>query len=255
MFLSLYLLDEGVRRKVRLLVGLGLCTAAAFVSLCRAALGALFVVGLLIVVIAAKKRQLRLRRIIGGVCSFALLLLLITPFVGGFLQERFSTIELESLSADGSTWIRMISLGAALENIQAHPMFGSGTDSFQLTFNPRDYVGPTELDDYAGWISNTPVRVLHDTGIIGLGIFLAFLITLAVQTVRAVRTARAYNRVVIITLAAGLLVYAITFQTTEATLLAFPWIHLGLLAAAVNMIPSHRTLSLSGSATRANYRG
>jgi O-antigen ligase len=253
MFFAIYLLDEGVLRKGRILVGLGLCTAAALVSLCRAALAALLVVGLLIVIVGTTKRQLRLRQVIAAVCSFALLLLLISPFIGSFLQERFSTIELESPSADSSTWIRMISLGAALENIRSHPVFGSGTDSFQLTFNPRDYVGPSELDDYAGWISNTPVRVLHDTGIIGLGIFLAFLLTLAVQTVRAVRVAGGYTRVVIMALAAGLLVYAITFQTTEATLLAFPWVHFGLLAAAVNIILSHRPLFLSGSATQAHY--
>jgi hypothetical protein len=31
----------------------------------------------------------------------------------------------------------------------------------------------------------------------------------------------------------GTIVYAITFQFTEATLLAFTWVHLGLLASGV----------------------
>jgi len=248
MFFALYLLDEGSRRNVRSLLGFGLCTAGALVSLSRAALAALLVIGVLVFLVGTTKRQLGLRRLIAVASSFALLLLLITPFIGSFLQERFSTIELESPSADSSTWIRMVSLGAALDDIQAHPVFGSGTDSFQLTFNWRDYIGPTEMDDYAGWISNTPVRVLHDTGIVGLGIFLAFLITLGVQTVRGVRGAAGYTRVVIIALAAGLVVYTITFQTTEATLLAFPWVHIGLLAAAVNMIPSRDALAPNGSA-------
>jgi len=34
-------------------------------------------------------------------------------------------------------------------------------------------------------------------------------------------------------LCAGLLLYAITFQASEATLLSFTWIHFGVLAAAV----------------------
>jgi len=248
MFLALYLLDEGSRRNIRNLVGLGLCTAGTLVSLSRAALAALLVVGGLVVLIGTTRKKFGSRRILALASSFALLLLLITPFVGSFLQERFSTLELESPSADSSTWIRMVSLGAALDDIQAHPVFGSGTDSFQLTFNWKDYIGPSEMDDYAGWISNTPVRVIHDTGIVGLGIFLAFLIVLGVKTIRAIRRAAGYPRVVIIALAAGLVVYTITFQTTEATLLAFPWVHIGLLAAAVNMIPDRQDLALRSSA-------
>lgn len=248
MFLALYLFDDGSRRNVRSLVGLGLCTAGTLVSLSRAALAALLVVGGLVVLIGTTRKKFGRRRIMALASSFALLLLLITPFVGSFLQERFSTIELESPSADSSTWIRMVSLGAALDDIQAHPVFGSGTDSFQLTFNWKDYIGPSEMDDYAGWISNTPVRVIHDTGIVGLGIFLAFLIVLGVQTIRAIRRAAGYPRVVIIALAVGLVVYTITFQTTEATLLAFPWVHIGLLAAAVNMILCRHDLALRGSA-------
>jgi O-antigen ligase len=239
MFLAVYLFDEGARRNLRVLLGLAVCAAAAFVSLSRTALAALLVIGFLIFIIGLKKRQLRLRRflVVGG--SFILLLLAITPFIGSFLQERFDSIELESPSSDSTAWIRIVSLGAAMEDIQAHPVFGLGTDSFQLTFNWKDYVGSTEMDDYAGWISNTPVRVLHDTGIVGLGIFLSFLITLGVRALSAVRKATGYTRVVIVALTAGLLVYAITFQTTEATLLAFPWVHVGLLAAAINIVSIH----------------
>ena len=40
-------------------------------------------------------------------------------------------------------------------------------------------------------------------------------------------------------LSAGLLLYAITFQATEATILAFTWVHLGLLAAAVALFNLH----------------
>jgi uncharacterized membrane protein YidH (DUF202 family) len=34
----------------------------------------------------------------------------------------------------------------------------------------------------------------------------------------------------------GCVLYAITFQATEATMLAFTWIHIGLLAAAVAIL-------------------
>lgn len=237
MFLTVYLLGRGSRRSIWTPLGLALCAAGTLVSLARAALVALCLVALLVFVMAVRKGQLRVRRLLVVGCSVAILLLVISPFIGSFLQQRFSTIDLEEVSTDSSAWFRIVSLGAAIDDIQAHPVLGMGTDSLQLTFNMRDYTGyPTEMDDEPGWISNSPVRVLHDTGVIGLGIFLAFLITLAVATIRAIRLAEGPTRSVVVALAAGLLVYAVTFQVTEATLLAFPWVHVGLLAATVGVI-------------------
>ena len=39
--------------------------------------------------------------------------------------------------------------------------------------------------------------------------------------------------IAIIALEAGLLLYAITFQSSEASLLAFTWVHFGLLSSGV----------------------
>jgi len=39
-----------------------------------------------------------------------------------------------------------------------------------------------------------------------------------------------------VALACGIFLYALTFQSTEATMLAFPWIHLGLLASGVVIV-------------------
>jgi O-antigen ligase len=94
-------------------------------------------------------------------------------------------------------------------------------------------------------VSNTPVRILHDTGFVGLLIFGGFLGTLAAAVYKARLVAGPQTRVVFIALAAGLVLYAITFQATEATILAFTWVHLGLLATAVALIQSSRPLSES----------
>jgi hypothetical protein len=236
MFLALYLFRRGARRGVWLPVGLAVCTAGTLVSLARSAMAALLLIALLLLIAAAKKGRTNVRQIAIAVCSLAILLVVISPFVGSFLEKRFSTVDVSDISADSSAWVRIISLGAALDDIQTHPLLGMGTDSLQLTFSMRDYMRNAEgMDDLAGWISNAPVRILHDTGVVGLGIFFAFLTALAVASTRALRAAQGDMRAVIIALVAGLLIYAITFQATEGTLLAFPWVHVGLLAAAIGV--------------------
>ena len=124
-------------------------------------------------------------------------------------------------------------------------VLGTGmAQAFQLFFDWDDYLpGMQGENDVAGWVGNTPLRILHDTGIIGLAIFLGFLIALARAVRKAVRNAGHDSRTIMIALSAGLVLYAITFQATEATILAFTWVHLGLLAAAVKVIQSSHPLS------------
>ena len=40
----------------------------------------------------------------------------------------------------------------------------------------------------------------------------------------------------LVALSAGALLYAISFQATDGTLSAFPWVHLGFLASAAILI-------------------
>ncbi|MGH9537761.1 MAG: hypothetical protein ACRD3H_07545, partial [Terriglobales bacterium] len=107
-----------------------------------------------------------------------------------------------------------------------------------------DYIPAMKGESEAGgWVGNTPLRILHDTGVVGLAIFLLFLGFLARGVQKAIRIASPQTQTVLIALAAGLLLYAITFQATEATILAFTWVHLGLIAAAVRLVK--RTHSIS----------
>jgi hypothetical protein len=50
---------------------------------------------------------------------------------------------------------------------------------------------------------------------------------------RIIRDSSVRTGIAIIALEAGLLLYAITFQSSEASLLAFTWVHFGLLSAAI----------------------
>jgi O-antigen ligase len=235
MFLALFLLSKEPRRFWYAL-GLTLCLVAAFFSLARAVLLGLPIPILGLLWISFKKGQFQLRRLLPVAIGVCLVLLLLSPFLIEYVTARFSTIDVSYASTDITVAGRLIQMAAAVEDVKAHPIFGTGTSSFQLLFKLADlgiYVKYEDND--IGWISNSPLRILHDTGIVGLATFLAFLGTLATTTNRALRTASPSTKLSIVALVAGLFLYAITFQVTEATLLSFTWVHLGLLAAAATV--------------------
>jgi O-antigen ligase len=245
MFLAFFLLSKEPRR---FWYGLGLtvCLVAVFFSLARAALLGLPIPVLALFWISFKKGQFQLRRLLPAGIGIGLVLLLLSPLLIEYVTTRFSTIDLSSASTDVTVAGRMIQMAAAVDDVKVHPIFGTGTSSFQLLFKLADlgiYVNYEDND--IGWISNSPLRILHDTGIVGLAFFLAFLGTLARTTYRALRTATFSTKLSIVALLAGLLLYAITFQVTEATLLSFTWWHLGLLAAAATVATDRGRLTAS----------
>jgi O-antigen ligase len=110
-----------------------------------------------------------------------------------------------------------------------HPILGGGTSSFQLAF---DWQSLGEEWEALGWIGNTEMRVLHDTGVVGLAIFVAFLVSLYRRSKKVLKLE---PNPMLVALLASALVYCISFQATEGTLLAFPWVHLGLIGCAISV--------------------
>lgn len=232
MFLTLFLLSNEPKR-IWYACGVTLGLVGAFISLARSVLVALPVPIVVLLWVSFKKGHFQLRRLLPLAIGVAVVLALLSPLLLDYVQERFSTLNVSDDSTDYTTAGRLLQMDIALENVRDHPIFGQGTSSFQLLFRLSDLgVFVNYEDDDIGWISNTPVRVLHDTGVVGLVVFLIFLGTLARSTLRALGVATRRTKISIVALSAGLLLYAITFQATEATLLTFTWIHLGLLAAA-----------------------
>jgi O-antigen ligase len=243
MFLTCLTFGAKSRRSVYGL-GFAITFLAALISLARSVLLALPVAALFVIWIALRRRELKLRKLVPWAVVFALVLLAVSPFVLSLVKERFSTIDVTELGSDSTSLVRIVQMAVAAEDVQAHPVLGTGTASFQLFFDWDDYLpGMQGENDVAGWVGNTPLRILHDTGIVGLVIFLGFLIALARAVRKSVRYAGHDTRTIMIALSAGLVLYAITFQATEATILAFTWVHLGLLAAAVKVIQSPHSFS------------
>jgi len=215
-------------RKRKYLLGyafFGFTTMA--ISLSRAALGAgVLILGFILVV--AFRRDLLNRKICLNIAAATLAAtLLVGPFVLAHYTERFSTVDVSDYTEDPNTLTRAVQTVSAINEIGKHPIFGGGAASFQLAFDWETF-GEGWGD--IGWIGNTELRVLHDTGVAGFFTFIIFLIYLAWLARKVLKRESSPE---LIALLAGGVVYCITFQATEGTLLAFTWVHLGLIGCGV----------------------
>ena len=226
MMLVTYLYDH--RRKY--LVGFTVAFAGMAISLSRGALGAT-VIGLGVVAIFGLRKGLLRGHVVLNVGKATLCaLLVVLPAVVPQYAERFNTMDIGEPAVDPNTLTRIVQVSTAFDEVLKHPVLGGGTSSFQLEF---DWQSLGEEWEDQGWIGNTEMRVLHDTGIIGLVIFAGFVLSLLRRSRKVLKLE---PNPILIALLASALVYCISFQATEGTLLAFPWVHLGLIGSAIAVL-------------------
>jgi hypothetical protein len=239
MMLVTYLYD----RRRRFLAGFTLGLAGMAISLSRAALGSTLI-ALLVVAVFSVRKGLLSRKLLFSITKATLCaLLLVLPAVLSHYTERFSTVDISDPTADPNTLTRFVQVGSAFDEVLKHPVLGGGTSSFQLAFDWQSL--GTEWEDQ-GWIGNTEMRVLHDTGLIGLVVFIAFLVSLCRRSRRAIRLE---SNPELVALLASTVVYCIAFQATEGTLLAFPWVQLGLIGCAISGFSAPNTAYRRGDET------
>jgi O-antigen ligase len=112
-------------------------------------------------------------------------------------------------------------------------LLGTGTASFNLSFDWASFV-PSWAGDTT-WIGNTPIRILHDTGLVGVATLVGFFMSVWWKIRKALRN-RGDAVPVLVALAAGCLLYGICFQSTDGSVLAFSWVQLGFLASAATLV-------------------
>jgi O-antigen ligase len=219
------------KREPKFLFGYALCgLASVCVSLSRAALGAAVLV-IAVTGYIAFRRKLLDRKVVFRIAAATLATaLLLSPLILQHFQERFSTVDISDVTSDPNTLTRAVTTVSALDEVAKHPLFGGGISSFQLAFDWQDFGTEWEGD---AWIGNTELRILHDTGIAGLIAFIGFLFLLVRQARKLLKNK---FKIELLALLLSGLVYCITFQTTEGTLLAFPWVLLGLIGCAVSIM-------------------
>jgi len=215
-------------RERKYLWGIACTYAGLIISLSRAAIGATTVALLVFSVYAIKGKWFN-KTMLARVATplLAVTLILGVSAIPMYVQ-RFSTLDVSDLSADENTRVRLLTMGEATVDIAKHPMLGNGTASFQLGFDYKDF-GYGDVD-VNGWIGNTELRILHDTGIIGLAVFAWFLFWVAVKGVRIIRSDPDPG---LIGLVLSAVVYCISFQATEGSMMTFPWIHIGLIVCFI----------------------
>ena len=214
-------------RRRAYLVGYAITLAGMAIGLSRAALGAT-AVGLALLALWAKGAGALNRRVLLSIGTATLAVaLVILPALASSYVERFSTVDVGDITADDNTAYRVTTWALALDNFARSPVFGRGTGSFLVEYGQGDPEADRGL-----WISNTELRVLHDTGIVGFTVFLLFLAALAR---RAWRLLKHGPDPAFLALLLGAAAYCISFQMTEGTLLAFTWVHLGLIACTLSM--------------------
>lgn len=235
MMMTMYVM----KRKRGYLIGYGIFgLAGMFISLSRAAVGAT-AIGLSLLLIWGLWRKFLNKQMVYRAAAVTLaVVVVLTPIILPFYLDRFSTVDVADVSEDPNTALRLVQAVSATDNILAHPILGNGTASFQLSFGWEEL----GIEDWEGgaWISNTEMRVLHDTGIIGFGVFLAFLIGLLRQSWK---TLKQELNPELLALLFSAVVYSITFQITEGTLLAFSWVHLGLIGCAVSYLDRQKPVA------------
>jgi len=238
MLLVLYFLSD--RRPAWLLTGLIVALYAMVASLARAALLSFAVVAILLAFLGLVMRALRPKKLL---LLAGCLILFVPPIAltrGRYIAERLTNLAQGRLQDESETAAgRIVAWTATIGDIRQHPILGTGTASFQLM---ADATLLPMLGDRP-WVGNTPIRILHDTGLVGLLLFGSVFLGIGAQVKNIINLKR-QGREIVIALSAGCLIYTFAFMSTEGTMLSFFWVHTGLLASACSVCITSRESSV-----------
>jgi O-antigen ligase len=217
-------------------IGYWICLGAMAISLARgAALGfaIAFVASFLLRGRDRRDAHVRLVKVlpaltvIGGVAAVTLALAVAAPDTAlGDIRDQLSTKWEGLMTGQGTVGQRLGETVLGFEDLDRSPVIGLGTDSFgqrhvDYTLNPP---GPA-------YLGNLYFRTLYDTGVAGL-VLLALFLASVVWPSGYLRTGRSDLAPVARALILGYLAMAVAYAATDGSLLAWPWVFIGLARAA-----------------------
>lgn len=227
-----------------LLAGGWLCALGAVLALARGAWVALAIAGVVALLVARPRRSVAPLFAAGAaiVGVLALLLVVFTEFdVGEKTEATAGALGIQSSRAlaFGSTTgaQRVAEWKIAYSDIRTSPLMGLGA----VSYGQRHLV-KTSYGSKPAFLGNWLVRVIYDTGLIGLGLFLAFAWPIVWPSRSVVRPSGDLASIAR-ALVCGCVVIAVAYLATDALLLVWPWILLGLTRSA-------RLLAVPSSAGR-----
>jgi O-antigen ligase len=226
MYLYYYLARTDGRKHRWYLAGLGLTLMGITLSLARQGWVCLIFVGGMILLFNLRRRGIQRKRLVLVVLGLSGALTLAVMAMSTEESDR-----LEQMDQDPTVMRRAGLVALAMDDIEEHPIVGLGSSSFQLL-----YIG--EDDSYQGvgdaWLGTLAFRIQHDTGLIGTVFLGWFILNLARRVWRVQRRTKSKD-LAVGALSAGAMVMLIAYQLTDASTLAFTWVHLGLLATAIRL--------------------
>jgi hypothetical protein len=229
MFLYYYLSQAHKQRNRWYLAGLAVTTVGISFSLARQAWVCFIFVGGMILLFHLGRKGVRKKRLVFIVVGLLGALFAAVLAMNSAESERLATLAPGQVDRDPTVVRRATLVALAIDDIVLHPIVGLGSSSFQLMYLGEDDSAEGKAE---AWLGTLGFRILHDTGIIGAFLVLWFLLNLGLRTWRVQRR-RKPKDVALGSLSAAAVVMLIAYQLTDASTLAFTWVHIGLLVTAL----------------------
>ncbi len=222
-------------RKKQLLrmAALGIVLAALLLSLSRAAWIMFLAGAALALIFEYRNAWVQANRFLLALVALPLLifgLLSVAPYLPASLPFVNRLQSFLNLGFDATFSARLSDWTLALTDWSQRPLTGWGPGSF--------FARHGMLRAHPAWISNLSVRLLQETGVVGLLAFGGFAITLLLPAIKTVRgDVDLMDRGILL----GLIIsYAVllglAYQSTDGIWLTASWIHAGLIAAGTRTL-------------------
>ena len=171
--------------------------------------------------------------------------LLMLPGSGGTFL-RFKLGNLMNLGSQTAVF-RLLTYSVALEQTLRHPIIGWGTFSFApLLAEGNDFA---RFEGWRGlWIGNYLLLAIHDTGVIGLVLWIGLLWSIIARGLRAMRAWSEPDPALAarsLALTAAVVSLFIAFLATTGFSLGYPWLLIGLLGAHARLAIEERLIPLA----------
>jgi O-antigen ligase len=195
-------------------VGVALCMSASIVSFTRAAWLAVIIVFAFCLATSIRRRMdlnaLAKGAVATGVLSVAVLAV---DKLGNYSPEAAGLLPSVGNATDVVGRVGQVT--PVFADLKRHPIFGGGIDSW-----PERYGFPQHL-------GNLELKIVNDTGLLGLLLLAAFAIAIVIGAWRV------RHDLTVVALGMMMLVLAITNIATESLELMITWLLMGLLLAAI----------------------
>jgi O-antigen ligase len=239
---ALALLFSRIRRYVKVLAAITLCLIgwALILSLTRAAWGNFLVAICLVLVLAVRRNRISKKGAIVIAGATALVLLGTTLFSTNLIRSRLTS------SDQGSAHGRITQAIGALAIIQDNPVVGIGLNNYALVSPRYDQADAAAWNRYAPIVHNSFLLIAAETGLLGLGAFIVFLVILLVQAWRIIDNAPSdtvwVTGVGILAGLAAMIIHSMVDYTLLGSARVFNqfWLLAGLCAALMQRVDHER---------------